>query len=269
VPTSNKRERELARAKYERQQQRRAEREARRKRRTQVVGVVAGLALVAVVVGGLIISTRLNSTDDASASPSASASVQGCTTPPAPTTKTATWPKAGGSAPAAGKTFEMTLATNCGSVVIAMDAKGAPKTSQSMAFLADQGFFNDASCFRLTTSGIFVWQCGSPTNNGQGGPGYTLPDENLPKSGGASSYPAGTVATANSGKNTSGSQFFIVYKDGSNLGPDYTIWGKVVSGLDVLQRAAAPGVQGGGTDGTPVQPLVITKATTREIPQAG
>jgi peptidyl-prolyl cis-trans isomerase B (cyclophilin B) len=276
VASSNKRERELARAKFERQQQRRIEREAARRKRAQRGGVIAGLLVVALLVGGLILATRNSSSDTASAStsPSASASwngaatVKGCTTAPQPTTKTQTWKAPTGELPA-GKTYELTLDTNCGKVVIAMLAKQAPKTTQAIGFLAQQGYYTDADCPRLTTSGIFVFQCGSPTNDGAGGPGFTIKDENLPTSKGNNGYPAGTVAMANSGANTNGSQFFIVYKAGSNLAPSYTIWGKVVSGLDMLQRVAAAGVQGGGTDGKPVQPLVITKATTRVVPQAG
>ena len=67
---------------------------------------------------------------------------------------------------------------------------------------------------------------------------------------------------ANSGAGTNGSQFFIVYKDGSTLGPNYTIWGRVVGGLDILKNVASAGVQGGAKDGAPQQPLVITKAAT-------
>jgi peptidyl-prolyl cis-trans isomerase B (cyclophilin B) len=147
-----------------------------------------------------------------------------------------------------------------------MDAKAAPKTTQSMAFLAAQGYYTDSDCFRLTTQGIFVLQCGSPSNDGQGGPGYQLADENLPTSV-DNNYPAGTVAMANAGAGTGGSQFFIVYKD-TTLGPNYSIWGKVVSGLDVVSRVAAAGEKTGSGDGAPNQAIVITKASTRAT-QAG
>ncbi len=160
----------------------------------------------------------------------------------------------------------LSLTTNCGEIVLQMDPAAAPKTAQSMAFLAAQAFYTDSDCFRLTTKGIFVLQCGSPTNNGQGGPGYSIPDENLPKDG-ANNYPAGTVAMANAGAGTGGSQFFIVYKD-TTLGPNYTIWGKVVSGLDVVTRVAAAGEKTGAGDGAPNQAIVITKASTRAT-QAG
>ena len=284
MSSSNKRERELARQKYERQQQRRAARGAKRQRRNQIIAVVAGLAVVAVAVVALVLSTRGGSDSTASpsgsssatstsaqtaspspsasssASASASTSAKACATAPTPTTKTQTWSAPGGSPlPATPPTF-LKLATNCGDIVIQMDAAAAPKTTQSMAFLASQGYYTDSDCFRLTTSGIFVLQCGSPTNNGQGGPGYRLPDENLPGSG-SNNYPAGTVAMANAGAGTGGSQFFIVYKD-TTLGPNYSIWGKVVSGLDVVQKVAAAGVKGGTGDGAPNQTTVITKATT-------
>jgi peptidyl-prolyl cis-trans isomerase B (cyclophilin B) len=154
----------------------------------------------------------------------------------------------------------MKLATNCGDIVIQMDTAKAPQTTQSMAFLAAQKFFDLSDCFRLTVDGLYVLQCGSPTNKNVGGPGYKVPDENLPAEG-QNNYPVGTVAMANSGPGTSGSQFFIVYKD-TTLGPDYTIWGKVVTGLDVVQNVAAAGVQTGAGAPAPNQAIVITKATT-------
>lgn len=275
MTSSNKRERDLARLKFERQQQRRAERAVARHRRNRIYGVVAGLAVVAIAVTAFFLTTRDSSTATASpsgsaapsAAPSGTAAVTGCTTPPAPTTKTQTWSAPGGSALPTDRPTFLRLATSCGNVVIAMDAKAAPKTTRSMAFLAAAGYYTDSDCFRLTTSGLFVLQCGSPTNDGQGGPGYKLPDENLPTAG-AKNYPAGTVAMANAGPGTAGSQFFIVYKD-TTLGPSYTIWGKVVSGLDVVTKVATAGVQGGGADGKPAQPIVITKATTSTSALAG
>ncbi len=278
MSSSNKRERDLARQKYERQQERRAERESDRRRRNRIVGVVAGLVLVVLAVGALVLSSRSGS--DTAASPSVSpapsvsasastAAVKGCTAAPTPTTKTQTWAKPGGSPMDATKTYTMTFQTNCGPIVIELDHK-APQTGQSMMFLADQGYYTDSDCFRLTTSGLFVFQCGSPTNNSQGGPGYQLPDENTPASG-TTGYPVGTVAMANAGTGTAGSQFFIVYKNGSDFGPKptYSIWGKVVTGLDILTRVAAAGTDNGSTDGKPAQPIVITKASTRATPRVG
>ena len=280
MTSSNKRERDLARSKYDRQQQRRAERAVARRRRNRITAVVAGLVVVAATVGALALGARSSTDASPSASPPPSSSASGsptassspsagvCAQAPTPTVKTKTWAAAGGSALPTDKPTFLKLETNCGPIVISMDAKAAPKTTQSIAFLASEGFYTDSDCFRLTTSGIFVIQCGSPTNDGQGGPGYTVPDESLPTSATAG-YPAGTVAMANAGAGTGGSQFFIVYKDGSTLGPNYTIWGKVVSGLDVITKVATQGVQGGGADGKPVQPIVITKATTSTDALAG
>lgn len=154
----------------------------------------------------------------------------------------------------------MTLNTNLGTIVIAMDPK-APITDASMASLANDGYFNGTSCHRLTTEGIFVLQCGDPTGTGTGGPGYQIPDENLPPTE-PNNYPAGTVAMANAGPNTNGSQFFIVYAD-TSLPAAYTVWGKVTEGLDIVEQVAAAGVQGGGVDGTPAQPLTIDTATVQ------
>jgi peptidyl-prolyl cis-trans isomerase B (cyclophilin B) len=271
VASSNKRERELARQKFERQQQRRLEAEEARKKRRRTIAIFSGLGIALAAVAVFLLTTHNTSptTPSASGSPSASPSgssaawngaavVSNCTTAPEPTVKSATWKAPEPTKPAA----KITLTTNCGPIVIATDPVKAPKTVESMSFLVSQGYYTNSDCFRLTTSGIFVFQCGSPTNNGQGGPGYQIPDENLPTSAGDKGYPAGTVAMANSGANTNGSQFFIVYKDGTTLGPQYTIWGRVVGGLDVHQHVATAGVQGGAKDGAPKQPLVITKATT-------
>ncbi len=286
MSSSNKRERELARQKFERQQQRRTDRQQQRRRRNQVIAVVAALAVVGVAAFSLVYSSRDSSDPTAStptptpsatstgaslspsSSPSASASssAKPCAEAATPTTKTQTWSAPPGTPLKASSQYFLTLATNCGDIDIEID-QSAPKTADSMIFLANQGYYTNSDCFRLTTGGLFVLQCGSPTNNGQGGPGFTVPDENLP-SNGSNNYPAGTVAMANAGAGTAGSQFFIVYKD-TTLPANYTIWGKVVSGLDVVSNVAAAGVQGGGTDGKPAQPIVITKATTRETMQVG
>jgi peptidyl-prolyl cis-trans isomerase B (cyclophilin B) len=104
-----------------------------------------------------------------------------------------------------------------------------------------------------------VLQCGDPTGSGSGGPGYSFgPVENAPKNG---VYPAGTVAMARAqSTNSNGSQFFIVYKDSTLPAPGYTIMGQVVSGLDVVQKVAAGGVEG-GSDGAPKRPISILSTT--------
>lgn len=158
----------------------------------------------------------------------------------------------------------LSFQTNCGDIVIETNPDAA-QTVASMAFLAEQGYFDGTQCHRLTTEGIFVLQCGDPLGNGTGGPGYAIPDENLPPTGDAN-YPAGTVAMANAGPGTGGSQFFITYAD-TTLPPGYSIWGTVESGLDIVQRIAAAGVEGGGADGAPAQPVVIDRATISAIPE--
>ena len=171
------------------------------------------------------------------------------------------------SAPVVKKPFvnrTITLTTNCGEIQIEADGINAPLTVISMSYLANKGFFDKSPCHRVTTQGIFVLQCGDPSGKGSGGPAYTAPDENLPKLS-ANSYPAGSVAMANSGPNTNGSQFFIVYDDNSDLGPNYTLWGKVVKGLEIVKAVAALGSDNSNPEGggVPNQPISIEKAISR------
>ena len=164
----------------------------------------------------------------------------------------------------------LTFTTNCGDIVISLLGAKAPITVTSIATLANAGYYNKSLCHRLTTEGIYVLQCGDPTASGSGSPtgwaGYV--DENLPKATGIN-YPAGTVAMANSGPKTNGSQFFLVYKD-TALGPNYTIWGKITKGLDLVQKVGAVGAyQMSGTqamyagDGYPIQTVEIVKASAK------
>ena len=164
--------------------------------------------------------------------------------------------------PFVNRTF--TLKTNCGDIQFEADGISAPLTVVSMSYLANKGFFDNSPCHRLTTQGIFVLQCGDPSGSGSGGPAWTAPDENLPK-GSGNIYPAGSVAMANSGPNTNGSQFFIVYEDDSKLGPNYTFWGKIVKGLDIVKAVAELGSDNsnGPGDGRPIQPIAIERATAR------
>ena len=164
----------------------------------------------------------------------------------------------------------LTLTTNCGDIVISLLGAKAPITVTSIAALANAGYYNKSLCHRLTTEGIFVLQCGDPTASGSGSPtGWTgYIDENLPKATGVN-YPAGTVAMANSGPKTNGSQFFLVYKD-TTLGPNYTIWGKITKGLDLVQKVGTVGAyQMSGTqamyagDGYPIQTVEIVKASAK------
>jgi peptidyl-prolyl cis-trans isomerase B (cyclophilin B) len=158
----------------------------------------------------------------------------------------------------------ITLKTNCGEIQIAADGVNAPLTVISMSYLANKGYFDNSPCHRITNSGIFVLQCGDPTASGSGGPAWQVPDENLPK-GIGNIYPAGSVAMANSGANTNGSQFFIVYDDNSRLGPNYTLWGKVIKGLDIVKAVAALGSDNSNPagGGVPNQAITIERASAR------
>lgn len=206
--------------------------------------VVMGAAALATALAAAL--TGCGSDSDSSASATASAASSTAAAGQLP------------SFPAVPADAKLTLQTDQGEIVITMNPD-APTTDASMAYLADDGFFNNTSCHRLTTQGIFVLQCGDPTGTGTGGPGYEIPDENLPADA-PYNYPKGTVAMANAGPNTNGSQFFIVYQD-TTLPPAYSIWGNVTSGMDVIEKVAAAGVEGGGTDGPPALPITITNAS--------
>ncbi|GAA1908457.1 peptidylprolyl isomerase [Nocardioides lentus] len=140
-------------------------------------------------------------------------------------------------------------------VPITLDAEGAPCTVNSFVSLAEQGYYDDTECHRVTTEGIFVLQCGDPTATGSGGPGYSFADEVT----GAEQYGRGTLAMANAGPDTNGSQFFIVYEDSSaSLAPAYTVFGSIApDDLGPVDEIAEAGAQGGAPDGPPVGDATI------------
>ena len=152
---------------------------------------------------------------------------------------------------------KFTLVTNCGNIVITTVGAKAPFAMTSIAALAKGGYYDNSLCHRLTTQGLFVLQCGDPTATGRGGPQFTFPDENMPANT-ANNYPAGTVAMANSGPNTNGSQFFLVYAN-TTLAPSYTIWGTITSGLDIVKAIAKAGAAGAAPDGKPAKTIAIQK----------
>jgi peptidyl-prolyl cis-trans isomerase B (cyclophilin B) len=169
----------------------------------------------------------------------------------------------------------LTFVTNCGNIVVETVGAKAPQTLTALATLASKGFYNSTLCHRLTTQGLYVLQCGDPTATGTSGPVFNrkpwigIPDENLPV-GQKITYPAGTLAMANSGKNTNGSQVFFVYED-SELNPYYTVWGRITSGLDILRAIAAAGAAKQGQDGKyyysgdgfPIQSVEIRRVIVR------
>lgn len=251
--TSQRRQTELAKAKAARRAAR-----ARARRQRTIAGVAVGL--VVLMVAGLLIGGVFNSDPAPQESSAAAAATSDCQAPG--TARENNMSFSSFDPAAADGVTSMTLDTNCGALTMSLDPK-APQTIASMAFLAKAGYFNNTACHRLTTAGIYVLQCGDPAGDGTGGPGYTIPEENLPaiNANGVAVYPRGTVAMARrSDPGSGGSQFFLVYQD-SPLPPDYTVFGQLTAGLDVLDRVAAAGTGNGSADGLPAQPLFIRSAT--------
>ena len=204
---------------------------------------VALITAIAIIIGSVILG------------------LGGQTTPQEPTPEAAPAAELPNAGITESNKASITFTTNQGEIVIETTPDLAPLTVNAIAALAQKNYFDNTICHRLTTEGIFVLQCGDPTGTGTGGPGFNIPDENLPQPT-ENNYPAGTVAMANAGPGTSGSQFFLVYQD-TTLGPDYTIWGSITSGLDILQTIASAGVVDGGADGAPLTGVTIesTKVT--------
>ncbi|MFB7668378.1 peptidylprolyl isomerase [Kitasatospora sp. NPDC056138] len=265
--SSEQRRRQLAREKYERQMERRVEAQRKAKRRNAVVS--AAVVAVLVVAGGTAWATGVfdkdkpkDATAQAAPTPTAVTPVKGCTDPAPGKPNGKQWKTEPAMSVDTGAKYTATLDTSCGKVTLDLDAAKAPHTVNSFAFLSGEHYFDHVKCHRLTTEGIYVLQCGDPTASatnpgGSGGPGYQFADENLT----GATYPAGTVAMANAGPGTNGSQFFLVYKD-TQLPPSYTPFGKITGGLDVLNNIAAGGVQGGGGDGAPNANVVLNSVTT-------
>jgi peptidyl-prolyl cis-trans isomerase B (cyclophilin B) len=163
-------------------------------------------------------------------------------------------------------TYTATFRTSCGDIVVELLSNRAPETVNSFVFLAEQGYFDGTRIHRLDTS-IDVLQGGDPTGTGSGGPGYTIPDELK----GDETYPPGTLAMANSGPDTGGSQFFlIVGEDGHNLdaNPAYTIFGRIIEGLGIAKQILVLPIQdpdaaaaGDLTGQQPAEAVYIEKVT--------
>jgi peptidyl-prolyl cis-trans isomerase B (cyclophilin B) len=271
---SSKREKELARQRAERQAARRAAAAQRKRQRQAIIASVVAVLLLTTAVVAAAASLGGDDTEQV-AGPDATASAAATDKPTpkpkpgtceftkteTPGTKVVDMPPTGGVELEAA--FDVTLTTNRGNIVFETLTSGAPCTIQNMRHLAHLAYYDDTPCHRLTTQGISVLQCGSPDGSPSGGPGYSFADENLE----GATYPRGTVAMANSGPSTNGSQFFLVYED-SALPPNYTPFGKITAGLDVLEQVAAAGSDesSGAGDGKPNLPVQIK--TLRVRPQA-
>lgn len=153
-------------------------------------------------------------------------------------------------------TTTATLHMTAGDIEITLDREQAPCAVNSFLSLAQQGYFDDTDCHRMVEMGIFILQCGDPSGTGRGGPGYVFADEVTDDL----RYTRGTVAMANRGPDTNGSQFFLVWDD-SPLDPAYTVFGEMDDeGLDVVGSIVAQGIDAG--DGiTPIAEAHITGVT--------
>ena len=273
------RQRRLARERHER----RIARENERQRRNRTIGKWTGIIVVILLIGGAVAFTITNlagSKPTAATSPTASATSASASASPTPSptvsptptvpagecayAKTATAARDVGLPPAKPDLtahYTATITTNRGDIVISLLNSKAPCTVNSFVYLAAKNYFSNTKCHRLTTSGIYVLQCGDPTGTGTGSPGYQFADENLT----GAKYPAGTVAMANSGPNTNGSQFFLVYKN-TTLAPSYTPFGTIVSGLNVIQNVAKAGTDNanGQGDGHPKESVIIESVTVNK-----
>jgi cyclophilin family peptidyl-prolyl cis-trans isomerase len=232
-------------------QRRAAERRAARRRRNVALGLGGVVAAAAVVLIGFNVLAGDDpvGSPSPSASPTQAAGVQTGTvepgTAPAQVACGGSKPEAAGtpkpqySAPPAhtidaSATYTATFETSCGDIVIRLLPKRAPQTVNSFVFLARQNYFDGTFVHRLDTS-IAVIQGGDPQGTGSGGPGYSIPDELK----GNESYTPGTLAMANAGPNTGGSQFFLITGEaGHNLdgNPAFTIFGRIIEGLAVAER---------------------------------
>jgi peptidyl-prolyl cis-trans isomerase B (cyclophilin B) len=159
------------------------------------------------------------------------------------------------------KTYEVVLETSCGAFTIRLDQRTSPKAAASFASLARNGFFDDTIFHRIVPG--FVIQGGDPTVTGSGGPGYSTTDRVPPNA----AYDPGVVAMAKAGNEpagTGGSQFFVVTGAGAGLTPDYALLGQVTKGMRVVEAIGELGDPASGGAGTPLQSVVIEKATVRE-----
>jgi peptidyl-prolyl cis-trans isomerase B (cyclophilin B) len=294
VPTNEQR-RATAKRKLERQVERR-NRKAKQRRILVIAGAaIAAIALVAGVVIAIIdgkndqkTNTAATTTTSSAASSEASTTTPTESTPAAaplpsfkpsanlgancqypPSTDKAAKvvnPPHTGKIPTTPASVSASMVTSAGNIGLLLANNESPCTVNSFASLAGQNYFKDTKCHRLTTSaGLGVVQCGDPKGDGTGGPGYQFANEyptdqyppNDPKLQEPVVYPRGTLAMANAGPGTNGSQFFLVYKD-SQLPPQYTVFGTIqADGLATLDKIAKGGVAGGGEDGAPATEVTV------------
>jgi cyclophilin family peptidyl-prolyl cis-trans isomerase len=267
------------------QQARQAALAAARKRQQTRTRAIAGAFLALVLVAG--VAVLVNTGDDSNQvastgptttlaggatttvakkpvelpAPTAGAAIKGDTPcPPADgsAARTTSFEKAPPICVAATKTYTAEMQTSKGLMIISLDVKNATKTVNNFVVLARYHYFDGIAFHRIVPG--FVIQGGDPQQTGMGGPGYKFEDE-LPKAG---SYKIGSLAMANSGANTNGSQFFIVTGDaGTSLQPNYSLFGQVTQGLEVVKAIEDVGIPG-TQDGKPSEVVKITSVTIKE-----
>ena len=154
------------------------------------------------------------------------------------------------------KQYAATIVTSAGEMTVALNVKETPITVNNFVFLAREKFY-DGTIFHRTLPGFMI-QGGDPEGTGMGGPGYQFHDEQF-----SGKYDRGTLAMANAGPNTNGSQFFIMHKD-YPLPPSYVIFGKVTKGLDVIDTIVTAPTKPGGEGSSPVTPVMIQSVTISE-----
>lgn len=278
--TDNRKRGEESLAKLERELK---SRDRAEKSRPVKVGAAAAAAIL-LVVGGIWFLSSRDSGEEVTAADETTTSVETPTVEPLamtratalPETVTCEYPEAGEasreiSTPptddvSATGTVTVTLNTSQGAIGMELDRTVAPCTVNAVEHFAAEGYYDDTVCHRLTTSGIFVLQCGDPSGTGAGGPGFQFaneyPTDELSEPATTPViYPRGSIAMANAGPDTNGSQFFLNYQD-SPLAPDYTYFGQISEeGLATLDQIAATGVEGGAADGAPAEEVRIETAT--------
>lgn len=285
MPTNEQR-RQAAKRKLDRQLERRAEKAKRQRLITIIASVTGALVVVGAVVATVVITNKDSATtasastttslDPGAPQPAADGKLPAfvapaglgsdCQYPAASEASKKVNPPRAGQVPTDPPEVSVSVATDQGNIGLQLDNAKAPCTTNSFASLAGQGYFNDTQCHRLTTSeSLSVLQCGDPTGQGTGGPGYEFANEyptnqyqpDNPALQSPVLYPRGTLAMANAGPGTNGSQFFLVYKD-SQLPPNYTVFGTIdETGLATLDKIAGAGVEGGGQDGAPATKVQV------------
>lgn len=253
--TRERQQRAAARARLAREMAERQEAARRRRQRQAMLGAAG--ALVLVVAGVVWAVTAVGGDEPEAATPAAGESpTPGATSEPAAPGECAWTEDTGEMAVDVGTpppdepregTQVMTVSTNVGDIEVTMDLAAAPCIAASFSHLASQEFFDGTKCHRMFPG---ILQCGDPNargegyrdTDGQGSPGYRFADQNLPV-GQNPAYPAGSVAMANSGPDTNGSQFFFIYED-LNLSPNYAIVGTITAGMDVLRQIGDAGHDG-------------------------